>query len=96
MPAKPRLPASLPDPNNLRDILAYWLRLRRVQKGWSQERLALECDLDRTYVSAVERLRWNVSLSNIERFAQALEVPPWTLLAPPQQFASSAQVGWMA
>jgi transcriptional regulator with XRE-family HTH domain len=40
--------------------------------------------LDRTYVSAVERLRWNVSLSNIERFAQALEVPAWSLLAPPQ------------
>lgn len=85
MPAQPRPPSELPDPDNVREILAYWLRLRRVDKGWSQERLALECGLDRTYVSAVERSRWNVSLSNIERFAQALDVPPWTLLVPPQQ-----------
>ena len=83
MSAKPQAPTSLPDPNNLRDVLAYWMRLKRVEKGWSQERLAMECDLDRTYVSAVERSRWNVSLSNIERFAQALDVEPWMLLRPP-------------
>ena len=84
MSAKPLPPSRLPAPDNLRDVLAYWIRLRRTDKGWSQERLALECDLDRTYVSAVERSRWNVSLSNIERFAQALDVEVWTLLRPPQ------------
>ena len=89
MSAKLTPPISLPDANNLRQILAYWLRLHRVRKGWSQERLAFECDLDRTYVSAVERLQWNVSLSNLERFAQALGVPPWTLLAPPQAKAQT-------
>jgi transcriptional regulator with XRE-family HTH domain len=82
--AKPSPPAALPDPDNLRDVLAYWIRLRRVERGWSQERLAMECDLDRTYVSAVERSRWNVSLSNIERLALALEVPAWMLLKPPE------------
>ena len=56
----------------------------RKTKGWSQERLALECELDRTYVSAVERSRWNVSLSNMERLAQALGVEVWTLLRAPQ------------
>jgi len=66
------------------EFFSYWLRLHRVRRGWSQERLAFECDLDRTYVSAVERLQWNVSLSNLDRFARALGVPPWTLLAPPQ------------
>ena len=60
------------------------MRLLRVQKGWSQERLAQECELDRTYVSAVERSRWNVSLSNIERLALALGVEPWSLLYPPR------------
>ena len=77
-------PTQLPDPDNLRDVLAYWVRLKRVEKGWSQERLALECELDRTYVSAVERSRWNVSLSNMERLAQALGVEVWTLLRAPQ------------
>lgn len=82
--AKPTPPHKLPDPDNVRDVLAYWIRLKRVEKGWSQERLALECDLDRTYVSAVERSRWNVSLSNIERLAKALNVRAWTLIRPPE------------
>lgn len=77
---KPQLP---PQNATLRDILAYRIRLHRVEKGWSQERLALECELDRTYVSAVERSRWNVSLANIERIASVLDVEPWTLLVPP-------------
>jgi ribosome-binding protein aMBF1 (putative translation factor) len=82
--AKPSPPATLPNPDDLRGVLAYWIRLKRVEKGWSQERLAMECELDRTYVSAVERSRWNVSLSNIERLALALEVPAWALLKPPE------------
>lgn len=83
MAAKLHLPSMLSTNANLREVLAYWIRYRRVEKGWSQERLALECDLDRTYVSAVERCHWNVSLSNIERLASALGVEPWTLLRPP-------------
>lgn len=81
---KPVGPTSLPDPGNLREVLAYWVRLKRVALGWSQERLAHECELDRTYVSAVERGRWNVSLSNIELLAKALNSLPWQLLKPPQ------------
>ncbi len=84
MSAKPTPPTQLPDASNVRDVLAYWVRLKRVEKGWSQERLAMECELDRTYVSAVERSRWNVSLSNIERLALALGVEPWSLLYPPR------------
>ena len=85
MPAKPTPPERLPDPSDVRDVLAYWIRLLRVEKGWSQERLAHECDLDRTYVSAVERSRWNVSLANIERMGAALGVEPWQLLKPPDE-----------
>lgn len=84
MSAKPTLPSQLPDPGNVREVLAYWMRVLRVERGWSQERLGLECELDRTYVSAVERCRWNVSLANIERIAVALGVEPWTLLKPPE------------
>lgn len=53
-----------------------------MERGWSQERLALTCDLDRTYVSALERRVWNVSLSNIEKIATALDTEPWRLLVP--------------
>ena len=92
MSAKPQPPTQLPDPDNLRDVLAYWVRLKRVEKGWSQERLALECELDRTYVSAVERSRWNVSLSNMERLAQALGVEVWRLLKAPDVQDSSSRL----
>lgn len=85
MSAKPKAPTELPDPNDLRAVLSYWVRLLRVSRGWSQEQLGLECDLDRTYVSSVERGRWNVSLSNIERFATVLGVPAWMLLVPPRK-----------
>lgn len=83
MSAKPKPPEKLPDPKDLRGVLAYNMRSLRVARGWSQEELAHACELDRTYVSAVERSRWNVSLSNIERFAVALDVQPWALLKLP-------------
>lgn len=89
MPAKPTPPTRLPDPSDPREVLAYWVRLLRVQKEWSQETLAHECGLDRTYVSAIERCKWNVSLSNIERLAHVLGVAPWTLLKPPEVPAPS-------
>ena len=82
MSAQPTLPTKVPPAHDLRGILAWRIRVLRVQKGWSQEKLAFACELDRTYISAVERSIWNVSLSNIERLAQALEVEPWMLLRP--------------
>jgi transcriptional regulator with XRE-family HTH domain len=85
MPAKPKPPSELPSPNDVRGVLAYNVRFLRVKKAWSQEDLAMECDLDRTYVSAVERSRWNVSLANIERLALALDTAPWCLLKPPDR-----------
>jgi len=51
-------------------------RVRRLRKeqDWSQEDLALECDLDRTYVGGIERGERNVALRNIKRIADALEI----------------------
>ena len=56
MSAKPKASAKLPDRENLREILAYNIQTLRVQKGWSQERLANECELDRTYVGIVDKI----------------------------------------
>lgn len=54
-------------------LTAFGLRVRelRTALGWSQERLADECGLHRTYIGAIERGERNVSLRNIERIASA-------------------------
>jgi len=69
---------------SLRGTLAYNIRLLRFELGISQEELAFRCELDRTYISAVERCVWNVALGNIEKISEALNVEPWQLLVPPK------------
>jgi len=46
----------------------------RQSKGLSQEKLAELADLHRTYVGGVERGERNISLLNLVRIAQVLEV----------------------
>lgn len=82
MSAKPTPPKKKPAKGDLRGTLAWHVRSLRAEKGLSQEALAHLCELDRTYVSAVERSLWNVSLGNIERLADALGVEAWELLKP--------------
>ena len=54
----------------------------RAEHGWSQDVLALEAGLDRTFIAHVERLRRNISLDNIEKIATALDVPIHELMVP--------------
>jgi transcriptional regulator with XRE-family HTH domain len=46
----------------------------RTEKGWSQEKLALTADLDRTYIPSIEAGKRNVSIAVIEKIANALNV----------------------
>ncbi len=55
-------------------------RLRR-EKGWSQEDLAFESGLHRTYVSGIERGVRNPTLLILEKLAKSLGVAPMELLA---------------
>lgn len=52
----------------------------RKAKGWSQERLALESGLARSYLGGIERGQRNVALYNICVLAETLGVPPSSLL----------------
>lgn len=61
-------------------ILARNIRRLRHEIGISQEELAARAQLHRTYISSVERHERNVSLENIFRIAQALQVPAPRLL----------------
>jgi transcriptional regulator with XRE-family HTH domain len=50
------------------------VRELRAALGISQEAFAAKCQLDRTYISGIERGKRNVSLLNIVRIAKALDV----------------------
>ncbi|MDR3158867.1 MAG: helix-turn-helix domain-containing protein [Zoogloeaceae bacterium] len=55
----------------------------RKRKAWSQERLALESGLARSYLGGIERGHRNIALLNIHKLAQALEVPAASLMEAP-------------
>ena len=57
-------------------LIRFGKRVRALRKanGLSQEAFAAECDLDRTYISGIERGKRNVSLHNIDVLAQALGI----------------------
>jgi transcriptional regulator with XRE-family HTH domain len=46
----------------------------RLEKGLSQEKLAYEADIDRTYIPSIEKGERNVSITVIEKIAKALKV----------------------
>ena len=54
-----------------RELLGQKLRWLRFMRHWSQEELAHASGLHRTYISAIERAKCNVSLDNIEKLALA-------------------------
>ena len=47
--------------------------------GISQEAFAEKCGLHRTYISAIECYRRSISLENIQRIADALEIETYKL-----------------
>lgn len=50
------------------------LKRLRLEKGISQESLALSADLDRTYIPSIEKGERNVSITVVEKLANALNV----------------------
>lgn len=65
---------------DIRAVIGKNVRMIRETKGLSQERLAFEADLHRTYVSGVERGVRNPTVVIIARLAYALGVKPAKLL----------------
>jgi len=61
------------------------VRRIRAEKDWSQEDLAFETGLHRTYVSGIERGIRNPTVTIIARMAEALGVEPYELLEQPRK-----------
>ena len=65
-----------------RELLAVNMIRRRRELGWSQEALAAEADLHRTFIAHVERQARNPSLDSVTKIANALGLQVWELLRP--------------
>ena len=50
------------------------VRTLRLNKGYSQEKLAEMADLDRTYIPGIEAGKRNVSIVVLEKIAQAFKI----------------------
>jgi len=61
--------------------LAKNVRLLRTVRGWSQETLALNAGLGRTFVGAIERAERNLTLATAEKIANAFQLTIADLLS---------------
>ena len=59
---------------NIQQEIAKKIREIRLKKGVSQEKLASLCNLDRTYISSIERGNRNISIKVLEKISIALNV----------------------
>jgi transcriptional regulator with XRE-family HTH domain len=78
---------------DIREVFARNLRRYRRAAGLSQEELAHRSDIDRTYISSLERSVYAASIDVIDRLATALERQAADLLVrPPSARARKAPV----
>ena len=69
---------------DLQRIAGANIRAHRMRKGISQEELADELGVHRTYMGGVERGERNLTLRSLERLAGRMGVDPVSLLQPPR------------
>jgi transcriptional regulator with XRE-family HTH domain len=65
---------------HIREVFARNLRKARNVKGLSQEALAYEAGIDRTYISALERGVYSATIDTVGKLAAVLEIKPSALL----------------
>ena len=80
------------DNEQLRLHLSENIRLMRRMKNLTQEQLALMAEVDRTYVSQIERCTGNPSLLVLCKLANILETTTDQLLAEPDTLRSALHV----
>ena len=68
---------------DIRGILAVNLRKLRQAQGLSQEELAHRAEIDRTYISALERSVYAAGIDVVDRLARVLGVEAADLLTRP-------------
>jgi len=68
-------------PHPLLKAIGRQIRAARTARGWSQEVLADEAGIDRSYMSGIERGIRNISVLKLVKIAHVLGVPTGRLLS---------------
>lgn len=74
----------------IREVFGLNLRKFRRAAGLSQEELAHRAEVDRTYVSSLERGVYAATIDVLERLALVLGIDPMELLRRPASTSTSA------
>jgi len=78
-----------------RQLIARNIRAIRLSKRISQEVLALEAEIDRSYVSGLERGLENPTVDLLDKLAEALAVKTIEFFArPPSEMELDVSPGW--
>ncbi len=75
-----------------RELVAWNLRRLRVAKGLAQDALAVDAEIDRTYVSRLERNQENPTVAVLERIAKALDAEIVEFFAVPRSGTKPPEV----
>ncbi|WP_214471761.1 helix-turn-helix transcriptional regulator [Mesorhizobium sp. dw_380] len=68
---------------DLREVLAANLRRLRHLRGLSQDDLAYDAGVSRSYLSQIEKGKYYASLKFLGKLSVVLQVEAWELLKPP-------------
>ena len=72
------------------EVFAINLRKQRQAKGFSQEELAHLADIDRTYISSLERCLYAAGIDVVDKLAKAMDVEAADLLRRPVRRRSTS------
>ena len=61
--------------NNVNKAFGQLVAELRKKAGFSQEKFAFQCNIDRTYIGTIERGEKSPTLNTIQKIAQALNMP---------------------
>ncbi|AZC05356.1 helix-turn-helix domain-containing protein [Acinetobacter baumannii] len=66
--------------SELSNVIGQLIRNRRIQRSITQEALALQCGIDRSYMGRIERGEVNLTVEKLYEIASALEINAKELL----------------
>ncbi|MGJ0454307.1 MAG: helix-turn-helix domain-containing protein [Methylocystis sp.] len=76
---------------DIREVLAINLRKSRQAQHLSQEELAHQAEIDRTYISSIERRVYAASIDVVDRLARVLGIEAADLLRKPTRGRKDAE-----